>query len=183
MSVEEIHTSNRLAFLILALARKGTPQAAVEDLIQGHRNSTRRQYESGWKKFQSFVGTQRFKEVTSAVLTDFASSLFHGSDIVAPATVTNAMVAIRDPMSYGFGVEVDKRSWELLRASFFNQRPPAKPTPPSWSLEKGLNLLQIPKFTSDPSPEDILMKTLFLTAMATEHRVSQLAALLGLARS
>ena len=110
MSVDEILTTNRLAFLKLALARKGTPQAAVEDLIQGHRTSTRRQYESGWRKFQSFVGTQRITEVTPAVLTGFASSLFHGSDKVAPATVTNAMVAIRDPVSYGFGVEVDKRS-------------------------------------------------------------------------
>ena len=110
MSVKEIRTSNRLAFLILALARKDTPQATVEDLIQGHRNSTRRQYESGWKKFQSFIGTQRFTEITPVVLTDLASSLFHGSDMVAPATVTNAMVAIRDPVSYGFGVEVDKRS-------------------------------------------------------------------------
>ena len=88
------------------------------------------------------------------------------------------MVAIRDPVAYDFGVEINRRTWDLLRASLFNQRPPAPPAPPSWSLEKVLSLLQTPRFITNPSPGDLLMKTLFLTAMATGHRVSQLAALL-----
>ena len=178
MSSHDILALDRLAFLSQALSRMDLPEATVADLIMAHRTSTRRQYESGWRKFQSFIRSNGVTVITPATLAGFATSIFHSSSKVSPATVTNAMVAIRDPVAYGFGVEVNRRTWDLLRASFFNQRPPTPPAPPSWSLEKVLTLLQSPRFTTNPSPGDLLMKTLFLTAMATGHRVSQLAALL-----
>ena len=176
MSVDDITALDRLDFLRLALERSGAPRDTAEDLIQGHRVSTRRQYESGWKKFQDFVKATEITEMTPAVLLAFASDLFRRSESVSPATNNNAMVAIRDPVSFGFNVEVNKRAWELLQRSFFNQRPPTKPAPPSWSLKKVLNLLQTPRFTSNPSKEDSLLKALFLMALATGQRVSQLAA-------
>lgn len=178
MSPHEILAFDRLAFLGLALSRMDLPEATVSDLIKAHRASTRRQYESGWKKFQAFVRRNRISEITPETLANFATSTFHSSPTVSPATVTNAMVAIRDPVAYGFGVEINRRTWDLLRSSFFNQRPPAPPSPPSWSLEKVLTLLQSPRFSVNPSSSDLLLKALFLTAMATGHRVSQLAALL-----
>ena len=177
MSIDDISALNRLDFLRQAHEKLGTPKDTAEDLIKGHRSSTRRQYESGWKKFQCFVKATKVTRITPAVLIAFASDLFHKSDTISPATVNNAMVAIRDPVSFGFNVEVNARSWELLQRSFFNQRPPARPDPPSWSLKKVLTLLQTNRFTYNPSTEDILMKALFLTALATGHRVSQLAAL------
>ena len=150
----------------------------VKDLVTAHRASTRRQYESGWKKFQSFLVAKQIREVNPGTLAEFATFVFHSGSKVSPATVTNAMVAIRDPVSYGFGVKIEDRTWELLRASFFQQRPPAPPLPPSWSLSKVLNFLQSPRFLRDQSPGDILLRALFLVAMATGHRVSHLAALL-----
>ena len=167
-----------MAFLTLALARLELPQATIDDLTKAHRTSTCRQYESGWKKFQSFVREENISSFTPETLAAFATHVFRSKPTVSPATVTNAMVAIRDPVSYGLGIVVDTRTWDLLRMSFFNQRPPATPAPPSWSLDKVLNLLQTPEFTEDISPTDLLLKTVFLTAMATGHRVSQLAALL-----
>ena len=178
MSPDDILALDRLAFLALALSRMDLPEATVADLTKAHRDSTRRQYESGWKKFQSFVRQNRVTRITPETLASFATSIFHSSPTVSPATVTNAMVAIRDPVTYGFGVEIDRRTWDLLRSSFFNQRPPTPPSPPSWSLEKVLTLLQSARFAVDPTPSDLLLKALFLTAMATGHRVSQLAALL-----
>ena len=154
------------------------PDATIADLIKAHRVSTRRQYESGWKKFQSFIRQRNITSITPETLASFATFIFHSQSKVSPATVTHAMVAIRDPIAYGFGVEINRRTWDLLRASFFIQRPPAPPSPPSWSLEKVLALLQTPRFAVDPSPSDLLLKALFLIAMATGHRVSQLAALL-----
>ena len=167
-----------MAFLCLALTRLDLPQATIDDMIKAHRASTCRQYESGWKKFQSFVRINNISTFTPETLAAFATYVFHSKTKVSPATVSNAMVAIRDPISYGFGVEVDRRTWDLLRASFFNQRPPTPPEPPSWSLDKVLSLLQTPRFTTEMSPADLLLKTIFLIAMATGHRVSQLAALL-----
>ena len=167
-----------MAFLPLALQGLDLPQATIDDLIRAHRTSTCRQYESGWKKFQSFVRAENISSFTPETLAAFATHVFRSKPTVSPATVTNAMVAIRDPVSYGLGVEVDRRTWDLLKMSFFNQRPPTTPSPPSWSLEKVLNLLQTPRFTEEISPSDLLLKTVFLVAMATGHRVSQLAALL-----
>ena len=167
-----------MGFLTLALTKLDMPQATIDDLIKAHRTSTCRQYQSGWKKFQSFVRIKNISTFQPETLASFATHVFRSGPRVSPATVTNAMVAIRDPMSYGFGIEIERRTWDLLRKSFFNQRPPTLPSPPTWSLEKLLNLLQTPRFTENSSPPDLLLKSLFLVALATGHRVSQLAALL-----
>ena len=167
-----------MAFLSLALARLELPQATIDDLVKAHRTSTCRQYESGWKKFQSFVATANVTDINPGTLAEFATFVFHSGSKVSPATVTNAMVAVRDPISYGFGVKIEDWTWDLLRASFFQQRPPAPPVPPSWSLGKVLDLLQSPRFQGSNVPANLFLRALFLVAMATGHRVSQLAALL-----
>ena len=160
------------------MTRQGLSPTSIDDITQAHRASTCRQYESGWKKFQGFISSQDVQSVTPSVLTSFATHVFHANPRVSPSTVTNAMVAIRDPISFGFGVTIEDRQWDLLKASFFRQRPPTTPQPPNWSLGKVLTLLQAPKFQSAPSTRDLFSRTLFLVAMATGHRVSQLAALL-----
>ena len=158
--------------------QQGVPSSAVEDLSRAHRVSTRRQYESGWKKFQRFVRARSVVSITPQVLLGFASYVFRSGRGVSSATVNNAMVSVRDPVKFGFGVEVDPRKWELLKASFFLQRPSRVPSPPSWSLPGVLDLLQSDRFLSSPSGEDLLLRALFLVALATGHRVSQLGALL-----
>ena len=73
---------------------------------------------------------------------------------------------------------VDCGTWDLVGSLFFQLRPPAHPAPPTWSLDDVLALPQTPSFPSSPSPSNTLLYPLFLTAMATGHRVSHLAALL-----
>ena len=51
------------------------------------------------------------------------------------------------------------------------------PIIPHWSLQKVLTVLQSERFQVRPSLQDALTKALFLVAMATGHRISQLAAL------
>ena len=150
----------------------------MEDIVGAHRVTTRRQYESGWKKFQRFLRSRRVADITSQVLLDFASYLFRSGDGVSASTVNNAMVAIHDPMLFGFGIEVDPRQWELLKASFFLQRPSRVPSPPAWSLPRVLDFLQSARFGSSASPGDLFRRALFLVALATGLRVSQLGALL-----
>ena len=176
--VTDISSLSRMVFLSKALRYEGDHRATVADLTAAHRPSTVRQYESGWKKFQNFIRARKIGTITPDTLASFASFVFHSSPTVSPATVTNAMVAIRDPVWFAFGIEIDKRKWELLKASFFLQRPSKLSPPPSWSLQKVLDLLQTPRFQEAPSTEDLLLKASFLTALATGHRVSQLAALL-----
>ena len=130
-SVSDVLTLDRLAFLKKVLAGQDLHQSSVSDLLSAHRASTRRQYEAGWKKFQRFLASSGVTSISPPVLLRFASSLFHGPSKSSLATVTNAMAAIKDPVRFGFGVVADPRQWELLRGSFFLQRPPVLRLPPS----------------------------------------------------
>ena len=176
-SVPDVLALTRLEFLKKVLADQDLHPSTVTDLLSAHRPSTCRQYEAGWKKFQRFVSSTRISKISPQVLLRFASHLFHGESQSSLATVSNAMAAIKDPVRFGFGVVADARQMELLRASFFIQRPPVLRPPPSWSLQKVLDLLQSPRFVVVPSGEDLLLRAVFLVPMATGHRVSQLAAL------
>ena len=121
MSPHDILALDRLAFLALALSRMGLPEAAVADLTKTHSDSTRRLCGSGWKMFQSFVRQIRVTCLAPVTLASFTTSIFHSSPTVSPATVTSAMVAIRDPVTCGFGVGINRRTWDLLRSSSFIQ--------------------------------------------------------------
>ena len=176
-TVSDLLTLNRLEFLRKVLAGQDLHHSTVADLLSAHRPSTCRQYEAGWRKFQRFVSLSSVTVVTPQLLLRFASHLFHGVSKSSLATVSNAMAAIKDPVKFGFGVVADTRQMELLRASFFIQRPPVLRPPPNWSLQKVLDLLQSRRFVVSPSGEDLLLRAVFLVAMATGHRVSQLSAL------
>ena len=110
LTVDDVLALTRLDFLSLALTRLNMDHTTVKDLVTAHRASTRRQYESGWKKFQSFLVAKQIREVNPGTLAEFATFVFHSGSKVSPATVTNAMVAIRDPVSYGFGVKIEVRT-------------------------------------------------------------------------
>ena len=132
----------RVEFLRGALGRLRLPPAAVGDILSAHRDKTVRQYECGWRKFQSFVRSVGIRVMTASVPIKFASFVFHSGPRVSAATVANALFAIKDPLWFGFGVVVDQRAWTLLRASFFLQRPTPRPSRGLWSLPKVLRLLE-----------------------------------------
>ena len=176
-TVPDVLALTRLEFLKKVLAGQDLHPSAVSDLLFAHRPSTCRQYEAGWKKFQRFLSSAKVQRISPQVLLWFASHVFHSDSKPSLATVTNALAAIKDPVKFGFDVVADSRQLELLRASFFIQRPSALRPPPNWSLQKVLDFLQSPRFVVAPSGGDLLLLALFLVAMATGHRVSQLAAL------
>ena len=176
-SIPDVLALTRLEFLKKVLAGQDHHPSAVSDLLFAHRPSTCRQYEAGWKKFQRFVSSTRITRISPQVLVWFASHVFHGDSRPSLATVSNALAAVKDPVKFGFDVVADSRQLELLRASFFLQRPPVLRPPPNWSLHKVLGFLQTQRFVVAPSSGDLLQLALFLVAMATGHRVSQLSAL------
>ena len=65
----------------------------------------------------------------------------------------------------------------LARAQFI-ARPPQKKFVPQWDLDKVLEFLASPRFEGDSaSIGDLLSKTIFLTALASGNRASELTAL------
>lgn len=66
----------------------------------------------------------------------------------------------------------------LLRRSLFLARPPVRRPTLRWDLEKVLGFLRLPAFGSPTTSVSLLLeRSLFLTALATGNRVSEIAAL------
>ena len=166
---------SRREILSRSLSKK-LSNSVIEDLFKDLRASTLRQYQSCWSAFQRFCKVSNITEVSQDVVLRFLSYLFHERNY-SVATINTHIAALKDPLWYGFQVVLDPRVLDLLRRSFFLQRPPSKTSRPFWSLSKVLNSLSPPEFPSNPSKILLLHKAVFLLALATGLRASQLHAL------
>ncbi|KAK3883152.1 hypothetical protein Pcinc_012511 [Petrolisthes cinctipes] len=93
----------------------------------------------------------------------------------APATVLAHHAALSDPLLLGFNIKVSERPLSLLRMGIRAGTAPHRAQTPSWSLHRVLSYL-----TFEGVPLEVchlLQKALFLLALATGYRASQLAAL------
>ena len=145
-------------------------------MLAGTRASTSRQYQSAWKAFQSFLRHRPVSSISVPVVLDFLSTMFHTRRRAA-STVNTYAAALADPLWLGFHLNIRGRMWDLMKRSFFLQRPLPRPRRIFWSLEKVLTFLQGPAFTQGPDLDHRLRKALFLVAMASGLRASQLHAL------
>ena len=175
LGVHEITQITRVEFLHRALSND-LPEEVVKDILAGHRASTSRQYQSSWKKFQTFLKESETQEITKEVFLQFASFMFHKLKLAIPTIMTH-LAAIADPLKFAFNIAPDTRALDLLKSSFFLQRPPKKKASPSWSLIKVLELLSSEAYTLNPSPEHLFKKAIFLISLASGFRISELAAL------
>lgn len=147
------------------------------DVISGARASTIRQYESAWRAFQRFLRNRPVSQITVPVVLEFLSYMFHARKRAAP-TISTYAAALADPLLFGFDFTFRSRAWDLMRRGFFLQRPPARSPRIFWSLSKVLAFLRGPAFSFSPDPLHLLQKALFLVAMASGFRASQLHALI-----
>ena len=175
LGIHEILGSTRVEFLKRALSRS-LPEETVRDIVLGLRTSTTRQYESSWKKFQKFVEERKYSTISAETVLEFASYLFHKKKL-AISTISGHISAIADPLKFAFDISTDSRSLDLMKSSFFLQRPPARKPSPSWSIQKVLNLLSSDQYVNEVTTDNLLKKALFLVALASGLRVSQLRAL------
>ena len=169
--VHEILGSTRVEFLKLTLGRT-LPTETIQDIVQGLRSSTTRQYESSWKKFQRFIRESKTESVSPKTVLEFASYLFHKLKL-AISTISGHIAAISDPLKFAYNIAPDSRALELMKSSFFLQRPPKRKSTPTWSVQKVLDHLSSTTTTADHR----LKKALFLVALASGLRISQLKAL------
>ena len=107
----------------------------------------------------------------------FCLIMFHSRRRAAP-TISRYAAALADPLRFGFGIEIRNRVLDLMRRGFFIQRPSTRRPRVFWSLRKVLGYLRGPDFSLAPAPRQLLRKALFLVAMASGLRASQLHALI-----
>jgi len=84
---------------------------------------------------------------------------------------------LRYLLEWKWNIKTDKPVFKLALRAIFLERPPNLPHFPSWSLEKVLAMLSTNQYDASGASEDCLcQKTLFLLALATGNRVSELHA-------
>ena len=86
--------------------------------------------------------------------------------------------ALHLPLLHGFNINTKDDEFSLLERAQFLRNPPRQRILPTWKPNKVLSMLEQPQFrTQTANFKNLLMKALFLTALATGNRVSELAAL------
>jgi hypothetical protein len=83
--------------------------------------------------------------------------------------------ALALPLRFGFGVDTTKIEFHLLARAQFLAKPPIAKRVPEWSLVKVLNLLKSENYMKSKEVIILLQRALFLVALATANRVSELA--------
>ena len=139
-------------------------------------NSTLARYESYWKHFQSFSVAKNKLSISIQFLIQFFFSLFKRG--LALRTMSAYRASLADPMFYGFQLDTNSK---LIRDFFIacrTRRPIRKVLPPQWEVDKVLGFLKTQQFKHNSliTLPALLLKTLFLIALATGSRISEVCA-------
>jgi len=156
-----------------------TPQFGVlvtNSLLNSHRPSTQNQYQHCWTKFQNYLIDKNIQAIRLKTVLQFLIYLVNQENLsVKSLPVYRSSLDL--PLKYGFSISTKSREFNLLSRSQFISNPPLKVATPEWELDKVLNLLEQPRFIVNISDEDLMLKTLFLVALATGNRASELSAI------
>ena len=145
-------------------------------LSNAHRGSTRDQYEHCWKDFQHWLTSNPTKPISKDSVLLYLNHLAQTRKL-SPKTVLVYRNALKLPLLHGFNIDTSDREFSLLARSQFLQNPPPKKLIPAWNPNKVLSMLEQPEFLNHRATSHrLLMKTLFLVALATGNRVSEIAA-------
>ena len=153
--------------------------SAADVYLLSHKEASTRQYQSVWRKFLSFLfdNDVPHHRVSVAVVCNFLTfeSSFHGLQY---RTVSGYRCALRHPLYWGCGFDVNSFVSDQFLRGLFNYRPPARAAPmPVWSINVLLSYLQSAAFEPlDSVPSSFLIqKVLCLILLSSGRRISEVA--------
>ena len=170
-----------LDFLKIVYSDKFSSDSA-EVLVRAVRKSTAGQYHSIWRSFCEFLRDKNPSRMTVEFVLSYLRFLFDVKKL-APSTISSYKSALSRPLGQAFNIDVSLPPFPDFIKAIFNIRPSKPATPIRWSLDKVLSFALSPRFQQDPSVNDQLAISLFLTALATGGRSSELSALLRLEKN
>lgn len=145
-------------------------------LIHAYKTVTDRQGQSNWKVFQNWL-PKEITTITARTVMEFLVYLEEEKHL-NPRTILNYRSRLRQPFQRAFNIDLNSEAFSLLARNQFLSNPPQRQKIPQWSIDKVLTKLSSEEFDlTSASPENTLIKTLFLTALASGNRVSELAAI------
>ena len=143
--------------------------AEVDTILAAHRPSTQKQFAVAWKKLQKWIPPDLSRLRKRHILA-FLNQL--GS--LKPHTVECYKTSLTFPLKEVFNIDCTNQDFKLLCRGRFNRNPPTPKRVPQWSLNDALETIKDPK-SSKSIKHFVFLRALFLTALATVNRASEIA--------
>ena len=175
-----IFRSSGLASERSSIIKEGIPEDAADTIMQSIRGGTRITYDSKWTIFCGWCRERGFDPFTATLGTILA----YLQSLLDQGLQYNTICVHRSSISrYHPGIDGMKVGQHPLISQFirgvFNVRPPKRQLIPSWDLLEVLEVLRNPPFapTSSLNLKNLTLKTIFLVAITSARRVSEIQAL------
>ena len=172
---QKLLSLSRVDFLIEAYKVEHHVDVARR-LAGAHRISTQRQYEHNWREWKKWLSNNNLPEISEATVLRYLEENF-SSKSISPRTSLGIKSALKLPLEVGFGINLNVTEFSLLARAQFIARPPNKKIIPKWRLEPVLIKLGSSEFSAETcNLEKLTQKTIFLVALATGNRASEISA-------
>ena len=176
VSRDDITSLSRVQLLTKVFSTVYTASVA-EALIKARRSSTSAQYEHCWWNFQSWLLSVLNSPMSNCTILEYLVHVANSRGL-SPKTVLVYRNALQLPLLHRFKINTKDQEFSLVAKSQFIVKPPRQKLIPHWKPNRVLSMLEQLQFvTNKASPINLMMKTLFLVALATGIRVSGLAAM------
>lgn len=168
---------NRVDFLTYCLIKlQGFSSSIAKSIVNSVRPSSLKQYQTVWSRLQSFLREINCSHLSLHSVLKFFNNLFDSG--LRPLTIVRYRSALVWPLHFCNLNLLDKNVNRLF-SNFAIRKPSIAKLEPQWSVDRVLTLLGSEDYrnNSSISLENLLEKTIFLFALASGSRVSELSAL------
>nr|XP_025038644.1 uncharacterized protein LOC112545207 [Pelodiscus sinensis] len=158
--------------------------AAVQNvLVQSRRQTTRKTYLHKWHGYSSWCTSNHHDPARPSIssVLDYALHLKNKGLVLASIRVHLAAISAFTSPVDGVSIFAHPTTKRFLKG-LINMDPPRNPVPPVWSLDVVLDALMRPPFEPlvTVSLRFLTLKTVFLLAITSARRVSELSAMMAI---
>ena len=119
--------SSRLGIVRTCLINAGFGPGAVDIMLKEHRQSTVGQYQCVWGKFIKYLTDNQIARSEVGLPTVLEFLAFHARTWHREyRTIAAYRCALKQPLQYGFNIDLDSPELVSFMRGFFNENPPAR---------------------------------------------------------
>ena len=160
-----------------SLAEQNWSAESRNVLLQHPRSQSQAVYDRYWREFTSFLSSRHLsvQETTTPIIADFLRGLASNRQL-ALSTIKGYVSALRLPLILTLKTDIMKGPiFEAFMKGLSSSFPVIRPKRVQWNLEVVLDYLLSLEPMGKLEPIQLFRKTLFLVAMSSARRVSELA--------
>ena len=169
----------RLDVMKNSFVSDGFDTFSVSIMLKEHKDSSVNQYQGVWTKFLFYLEDRHIEHGTIVLSTVFNFLAYHVTALNRKyRTIAAYRCALRHPLKYRLGLDLDSPESDSFMRGLFNYVPPVRRAPmPEWTLSVLLRYLKEGPFEplESVSWELLTQKTLALLLLASGRRISELA--------